>query len=51
MQQDEKIADYLSRTEPYWVNLARQNLGPEAKEKKTVKVGQAMAKAFYEGAT
>lgn len=51
MQQDEKMADYLSRTEQYWVNLARQNLGPDAKEKKAVKVGQAMAKAFYEGAT
>ncbi|XP_034282484.1 kelch domain-containing protein 4 isoform X1 [Pantherophis guttatus] len=51
VQQDERFADYLSRTEQYWVNLARQNLGPDAKEKKTVKVGQAMAKAFYEGAT
>ncbi|XP_039174559.1 kelch domain-containing protein 4 isoform X2 [Crotalus tigris] len=51
VQQDETFADYLSKTEQYWVNLARQNLGPDAKEKKTVKVGQAMAKAFYEGAT
>ncbi|XP_060644473.2 kelch domain-containing protein 4 isoform X1 [Anolis sagrei] len=49
VQKDEKYTDYLSRTEPYWVKLARQNMGPEAKEKKTVKVGHAMAKAFYEG--
>ncbi|XP_070617938.1 kelch domain-containing protein 4 isoform X3 [Erythrolamprus reginae] len=51
VQQDEKLADYLARTEQYWVDLARQNLGPDAKEKKAVKVGQAMAKAFHEGAT
>ncbi|KAM6430653.1 kelch domain-containing protein 4 isoform 2-T2 [Liasis olivaceus] len=50
VQQDEKFADYLSRTEQYWVNLARQNMGPDAKEKKTAKVGQAMAKAFHESA-
>ncbi|XP_007422181.1 kelch domain-containing protein 4 isoform X2 [Python bivittatus] len=50
VQQDEKFADYLSRTEQYWVNLARQNMGPDAKEKKTVKVGQAMAKTFHESA-
>ncbi|KAH0619677.1 hypothetical protein JD844_000570 [Phrynosoma platyrhinos] len=49
VQHDEKYADYLSRTEQYWVKLARQNMGPDAKEKKTVKVGHAMAKAFYEG--
>ncbi|XP_063168817.1 kelch domain-containing protein 4 isoform X2 [Candoia aspera] len=50
VQQDEKFADYLSRTEQYWMNLARQNMGPDAKEKTTVKVGQAMAKAFHESA-
>ncbi|XP_062817561.1 kelch domain-containing protein 4 isoform X1 [Anolis carolinensis] len=49
VQKDETYADYLSRTEPYWVKVARRNMGPEAKEKKTVKVGHAMAKAFYEG--
>ncbi|XP_042294503.1 kelch domain-containing protein 4 [Sceloporus undulatus] len=49
IQHSEKYADYLSRTEQYWVKLARQNMGPDAKEKKTVKVGHAMAKAFYEG--
>ncbi|XP_054856202.1 kelch domain-containing protein 4 [Eublepharis macularius] len=48
IQHGEKYADYLSRTEQYWVKLARQNLGPDAKDKKTVKVGHAMAKAFYE---
>ncbi|XP_066493382.1 kelch domain-containing protein 4 [Tiliqua scincoides] len=47
-QGNEKYTDYLSRTEQYWVRLARQNMGPDAKEKKTVKVGHAMAKAFYE---
>ncbi|XP_053127556.1 kelch domain-containing protein 4 isoform X3 [Hemicordylus capensis] len=49
VQPDEKYPDYLSRTEQYWVKLARRNMGPDAKEKKTVKVGHAMAKAFYEG--
>ncbi|XP_044283920.1 kelch domain-containing protein 4 [Varanus komodoensis] len=46
---NEEYADYLSRTEQYWVKLACQNMRPGAKEKKTVKVGHAMAKAFYEG--
>ncbi|XP_048372072.1 kelch domain-containing protein 4 [Sphaerodactylus townsendi] len=49
IQHDEKYTDYLSRTEQYWVKLARQHLGAEAKEKKAVKVGHAMAKTFYEG--
>lgn len=48
VQPEEKYPDYLSRTEQYWVKVARQNLGPEAKEKQTVRVGHAMAKAFYE---
>lgn len=50
-QANETYTDYLSRTEQYWVKLARQNMGPEAKEKKTMKVGHAMAKAFYETST
>ncbi|XP_061450216.1 kelch domain-containing protein 4 [Rhineura floridana] len=49
VQCDEKYTDYLSRTEQYWVKLARRKMGPEAKEKKMAKVGHAMAKAFYEG--
>ncbi|KAL8195048.1 UNVERIFIED_CONTAM: kelch domain containing 4, partial [Gekko kuhli] len=49
LQDDEKYEDYLSRTEQYWVKLARRHLGPDAKEKKAVKVGRAMAKTFYEG--
>ncbi|KAJ7311800.1 hypothetical protein JRQ81_006109 [Phrynocephalus forsythii] len=48
VQPEETYPDYLSRTEQYWVQLARRNMGPEAKEKKTVRVGHAMAKAFYE---
>uniref|UniRef100_A0ABM5EV50 Kelch domain-containing protein 4 n=1 Tax=Pogona vitticeps TaxID=103695 RepID=A0ABM5EV50_9SAUR len=47
VQPEEKYPDYLSRTEQYWVKLARQNLGPGAKEKTAVKVGHAMAKAFH----
>nr|XP_056718193.1 kelch domain-containing protein 4 [Euleptes europaea] len=49
IQPNEKYTDYLSRTEQYWVKLARQHLGPDAKEKKVLKVGHAMAKTFYEG--
>ncbi|KYO34571.1 kelch domain-containing protein 4 [Alligator mississippiensis] len=48
-QPDEKYTDYLPRTEQYWIKLARRNMGPEAKEKKVLKVAHAMAKAFYEG--
>lgn len=44
----EKHVDYLSRTEQYWVRLARSNMGPDAKEKNVVKVAHAMAKTFYE---
>lgn len=44
----EKYSDYLARTEQYWIQLARTNLGSEAKEKKVLKVGHAMAKTFYE---
>ncbi|XP_046781540.1 kelch domain-containing protein 4 isoform X1 [Gallus gallus] len=48
VQPDEKHADYLSRTEQYWIKVARSNMGPDAKEKKVVKVAHAMAKTFYE---
>ncbi|KAJ8247453.1 hypothetical protein GJAV_G00246560 [Gymnothorax javanicus] len=44
----EDLADYQSRTEQYWFKLARENMGPEAKDKKVTKVGLAMAKVFYE---
>ncbi|XP_053304283.1 kelch domain-containing protein 4 [Spea bombifrons] len=48
VQPHEKYSDYLPRTEEYWIKLARANMGPEAKEKKVVKVAHAMAKTFYE---
>ncbi|XP_069824698.1 kelch domain-containing protein 4 isoform X1 [Dendropsophus ebraccatus] len=44
----EKYSNYLPRTEQHWVQLARANMGPEAKEKKVLKVAHAMAKTFYE---
>ncbi|CAI9580813.1 unnamed protein product [Staurois parvus] len=44
----EKYSDYLARTEQYWIQLARTNLGSEGKEKKVLKVAHAMAKTFYE---
>ncbi|MGH0139607.1 UNVERIFIED_CONTAM: hypothetical protein FKN15_016973 [Acipenser sinensis] len=44
----EEYADYLSRTEQYWVKVSRVNMGPEAKEK-VVKVARAMAKVLYDG--
>ncbi|XP_010225420.1 PREDICTED: kelch domain-containing protein 4-like, partial [Tinamus guttatus] len=48
VQPGEKQADYQSRTEQYWIKLARSNMGPDAKEKKVQKVAHAMAKTFYE---
>ncbi|XP_063801734.1 kelch domain-containing protein 4 isoform X2 [Pseudophryne corroboree] len=44
----EKYSDYLPRTEQYWIQIARSNMGAEAKEKKVVKVAHAMAQTFYE---
>lgn len=44
----EQFADYLPRTEQYWVKLARDDAGSEAKEKRVLKVAHAMAKAFFE---
>ncbi|KAM4722605.1 kelch domain-containing protein 4 [Rhinophrynus dorsalis] len=48
VQPHEKYSDYLPRTEQYWVKLAKMNMGPDAKEKKVLKVAHAMAKTFYE---
>uniref|UniRef100_A0A8D0L5B2 Kelch domain containing 4 n=1 Tax=Sphenodon punctatus TaxID=8508 RepID=A0A8D0L5B2_SPHPU len=48
VQPEEKYLDYIPRTEPYWIQLARRNMGSDAKEKKVAKVAHAMAKAFYE---
>ncbi|XP_043083127.1 kelch domain-containing protein 4 isoform X2 [Puntigrus tetrazona] len=44
----EALVDYQTRTEKYWLGLARANMGPDAKEKKVQKVGHAMAKVFFE---
>ncbi|XP_075045418.1 kelch domain-containing protein 4 isoform X2 [Mixophyes fleayi] len=44
----EKYSDYLPRTEQYWIQAARAHMGPEAKDKKVVKVAHAMAQAFYD---
>ncbi|CAN2389233.1 Kelch domain containing 4, partial [Pristimantis euphronides] len=48
VEPDEKYTDYLPRTEEHWVQIARANMGPEAKEKKVLKLAHAMAKTFYE---
>ncbi|KAL9839262.1 kelch domain-containing protein 4 isoform 2-T2 [Geothlypis trichas] len=48
VQPGEAQAQYLARTEQYWLGLARSHMGPEAKDKKVLKVAQAMAKTFYE---
>ncbi|KAG8562524.1 hypothetical protein GDO81_015710 [Engystomops pustulosus] len=48
VEPNEKYSDYLPRTEQHWIQLARANMGPEAKEKKVLKVAHAMAKTFYE---
>lgn len=44
----ETLIDYQTRTEKYWLGLARANMGLDAKDKKVQKVGLAMAKVFYE---
>ncbi|XP_041506942.1 kelch domain-containing protein 4 isoform X3 [Microtus oregoni] len=46
----EQYEEYLSRTEQYWLKLARNHMGPDAKEKKVLKVAHAMAKAFIDDA-
>ncbi|KAM6176739.1 kelch domain-containing protein 4 [Erethizon dorsatum] len=43
----EQYVDYLARTEQHWLQLAHDNLEPDAKEKKVLKVAQAMAKTFF----
>ncbi|XP_036998262.2 kelch domain-containing protein 4 isoform X2 [Artibeus jamaicensis] len=48
---DEQFADYLPRTEEYWVRLARDDAGPDAKEKRVLKVAHATAKAFFDDST
>ncbi|XP_023392422.1 kelch domain-containing protein 4 isoform X1 [Pteropus vampyrus] len=44
----EQFTDYLPRTEQYWVRLARDDAGPDAKEKRVLKVAHAMAKTFFD---
>uniref|UniRef100_A0A8C1E121 Kelch domain containing 4 n=1 Tax=Cyprinus carpio carpio TaxID=630221 RepID=A0A8C1E121_CYPCA len=44
----EALADDQTRTEKYWLGLARANMGPDAKEKKVQKVGHTMPKVFFE---
>jgi hypothetical protein len=46
----EQYEEYLSRTEHHWLKLARSHVGPEAKEKKVLKVAQAMAKSCFDDA-
>lgn len=48
VQEGETLTDYQTRTEGYWIGLARDNMGPDAKDKKVTKVALAMAKVFYE---
>lgn len=49
VQEGEAVAEYQSRTQQYWIGLARSNMGPDAKDKKVAKVALAMAKVFYQG--
>lgn len=44
----EQYVHYLPRTKQHWLKLARNNLGPDAKEKKVLKVAQAMAETFVD---
>ncbi|XP_055476876.1 kelch domain-containing protein 4 isoform X2 [Psammomys obesus] len=44
----EQYEEYLTRTEQYWLKLARNHMGRDAKEKKVFKVAQAMAKTFFD---
>lgn len=48
MASGEQYEEYLSRTEQYWLKLARNHTGPDAKGKKVFKVAQAMAKTFFD---
>lgn len=44
----EQFTDYLPRTEQYWVRLARDDAGPDAKEKRVLKIAHVMAKTFFD---
>ncbi|CAO2609676.1 Kelch domain-containing protein 4 [Lemmus lemmus] len=46
----EQYEEYLTRTEQYWLKLARNHMGPDAKERKVLKVAHAMAKTFIDDA-
>ncbi|XP_046889743.1 kelch domain-containing protein 4 [Hypomesus transpacificus] len=48
VQPAESLSEYQTRTEQYWLDLARTNMGQEAKDNKVHKVALAMAKVFYE---
>ncbi|KAM9377321.1 kelch domain-containing protein 4 [Pholidichthys leucotaenia] len=48
VQEGESLTDYQIRTEQYWIEVARANMGPSAKDKKVTKVALEMAKIFYE---
>ncbi|NXU18875.1 KLDC4 protein, partial [Pardalotus punctatus] len=50
VQPEEQQPQYVARTEQHWLALARSHMGPEAKDKKVLKVAHAMAKAFHEDA-
>ncbi|NXN85287.1 KLDC4 protein, partial [Bombycilla garrulus] len=50
VQPGEAQPQFLARTEQHWLRLARSHMGPEAKDRKVLKVAQAMAKTFYEDA-
>jgi len=48
VQEGDLLSDYQTRTEQYWIGLARANMGADAKDKKVAKVALAMAKVFFE---
>ncbi|XP_043937466.1 kelch domain-containing protein 4 [Protopterus annectens] len=48
IEDGEQLPDYLTRTESYWIKIAHDNMEPNSKEKKVLKVAHAMAKTFYE---
>ncbi|NXO26750.1 KLDC4 protein, partial [Cisticola juncidis] len=48
VQPGEALAQFVGRTEQHWLGLARSHMGPQAKDKKVLKVAHAMAKTFYE---
>ncbi|NWH86260.1 KLDC4 protein, partial [Aegithalos caudatus] len=50
VQPGEAQPQFVARTEQHWLGLARSHMGPQAKDKKVLKVAHAMAKTFYEDA-